>query len=134
MNMYSKNNSKITDKYIVNIITDTSRAYYTPCEIQSVVITASFTAWVMVTVVVVISVVVLVVAVIMIGAVIDTSAIGMRAGVLISNVAVDLDALTDIKRGVSTNINVDVLVDENVKTFVAVLAALEFDMLEGFRC
>ena len=75
----------------MNIITDTSRAYYTPCEIQSVVISASFTAWVMVTVVVVISVMVLVVAVVMIGAVIDTSvevlAIDMRAGVLISNVA-----------------------------------------------
>ena len=94
----------------------------------------------MVTVVVVISVMVLVVAVVMIGAVIDTFvevlAIDMRAGVLISNVAVDLDALTDIIRGVSTNINVDVgmLVDENVNVFIGVLTALEFDMLEEFRC
>ena len=124
----------------MNIITDTSRAIYTPCEIQSVVIAASLTAWVMVTVVVVISVVGLVVAVVMIGAVIGTFvkvlAIDMRAGVLISNVAFDLDVLTDIKRGVSTNINVDVgmLVDENVNVFTGVPTALEFDMLEEFRC
>ena len=102
-------------------------------------IAASLTAWVMVTVVVVISVVGLVVAVVMIEAVIGTFvkvlAMDMRAGVLISNVAVDLDALTDTIRGVPTNINVDVLIDENVNNmFTGVLTALEFDMLEEFRC
>ena len=41
----------------MNIITDTSRAYHIPCEIQSVGIDFSFTAWLIVAVVVVISVV-----------------------------------------------------------------------------
>ena len=49
--------SNFACKYDVNIITDTSRAHHTPCDIQSLVITASFTAWVMMAVAVIVLVV-----------------------------------------------------------------------------
>ena len=62
--------SKVVCMYGVNIMTVTSRAYHTPCEIQSVVIAASFKACVMITVVVVISVIAVVVAVVVISAVV----------------------------------------------------------------
>ena len=56
----------------MNIITDTSRAYHTPCEIQSAVIDVSFTAWAMMAVVIVISVVVVLVVVILVGSITGT--------------------------------------------------------------
>ena len=56
-----------------------------------------------------------------------------------SNVAVDLlmDALTEIIRGVLTNIGIGVLVDNNLNVFAGVMAAFEFDMprpIEEVRC
>ena len=64
-------------------------------------------------------------------AVIDTfvevSAVDTDVLIIVSNVAVDLwvDSLTDIIRGVLTNIDVDVLMDANIKVFVDVMTAFE---------
>ena len=59
--------------------------------------------------------------------------------IIVSGVAVDLlmDALTDIIRGVPTNINVDASVNVNVNVFSGKMTAFEFAMpgvSEGFRC
>ena len=51
---------KVACKYDAKIMTDISRAYHTPCGIQSLEVAASVKAWAMITAVVVISVVVIV--------------------------------------------------------------------------
>ena len=59
--------------------------------------------------------------------------------IIVSNVAVELlmNAVTDIMRGVLSNIDVDVLGDVNVNIFAVSMTAFEFvmsDPLEEFRC
>ena len=68
-----------------------------------------------------------------------TVGIRVDAVIIVSNVAVELlmNAVTDIIRGVLSNIDVDVLVDVNVNMFAVSMAAFEFvmsDPLEEFRC
>ena len=132
------------------IIMNTSRAYYKPCEIQSVVFAASFTAWEVIVIVVVTSVlvvemlVIVVVEVVLVAVIlaVELLTLAMRVDMLIiiSNVAVDLfmDVVTDIMRGVLTNIGVvGMLVDVNVNVFAGVITDLAFAMpgpLEDFIC
>ena len=73
--------------------------------------------------------------------VVEVSTVGIRVDVVIvvSNVAVELlmNAVTDMMRGVLSNIDVDVLVDVNVNRFPVSMNAFEFvmpDPLEEFRC
>ena len=59
--------------------------------------------------------------------------------IIVSNVAVELlmNAVTDIMRGVLSNMDVDMLVDVNVNIFAVSMTAFEFvmsDPLEEFRC
>ena len=59
--------------------------------------------------------------------------------ITVSGVAVDLlmDALTDIERGLLTKINVDALVNVNLKVFSGGVTTFEFAMpgaLERFCC
>ena len=67
--------------------------------------------------------------------------VGIRVDevIIVSNVAVELlmNAVTDIIRGVLSNIDVDVLVGVNVNIFAVSMTAFEFvmsDPLEEFRC
>ena len=69
------------------------------------------------------------------------STVGIRvdAVIIVFNVAVELlmNAVTDIIRGVLSNIDVDVLVGANVNIFAVSMTAFEFvmsDPLEEFRC
>ena len=87
----------------MNIVTNTSRAYHSPCEIQLIFIAACFTAWVMMAVVVMMSVSVVVV----VAAVVVVVVISVVVGVL-------------------TNIGVEVLVDVNVNVFAGVMIVFEF--------
>ena len=101
---------KIVCKYDVNIISQ----YHTPCEIQSVVIDASFTVWVMMTVVTMISIVVVEVT---LAVVITVTVVLVLAVVLV---------LLEV-----------VLVDVNVNVFADVMTAFEFvmsDPLERLLC
>ena len=68
-----------------------------------------------------------------------TVGIRVDAVIIVSNVAVELlmNAVTDIMRGVLSNMDVDMLVDVNVNIFAVSMAAFEFvmsDPLEEFRC
>ena len=59
--------------------------------------------------------------------------------IIVSGMAVDLllDALTDITRGVRTNMGVDMLADVNATVLALLMTVFEFDMpdpLEEFGC
>ena len=114
----------------MNIITDTSRAYHTPCVIQSLVITASFTAWVMMGVaIIVLLVVVVVIAVVLVAVVVAAALVALEVVLVVVMLVAVVMVLTVVARSL-------VCAGWGIGTLIEVLA-FEIAMLgpsEAFRC